>query len=885
MQSPAGHTTLYTNNEADGDSTNIYGNVYGGLHIPGRADGASRSSAHQCLRDLRVTHPREDRARIEDEKDTLLKDCYAWILDDSGFRRWRTQADSQLLWIKGDPGKGKTMMIMGIIDELSQKDRARPSLRKIGSKHALVAYFFCQRTRPELNNSVSVLRGLILLLVEKREQLIQHVQKRYETTGSKLFEGSNAIYALKEILLDILNDPSLPMTYLLVDALDECTSGLSALLRIIANDSLAPRSRVKWLVTSRNIPAIERYLQPDLAGIKISLELSASHVSKAVAAYIDFKVRRLAAIRKYDHKTRAEVQQQLWHKAEGTFLWVSLVCKELESMPLYSTRAVLHAIPPGLDPLYKRMMEQILAQKDVKTVEYCKDVLRSLTIAFRPLRLEELVVVAGLPGDQFNDVQGVADLVSYCGSFLTIRQDMVSFIHLSAKDFFIAGNSQQVFNGVVAEEQGRMTYRLLNVMRSTLQRDLCGLQKLGARTQEVAEQIKDSILPRIAYACEYWVDHLYDSNLISLASYSDVLHNGSIVDVFLREKFLYWLEALSLCKNMSKGVVSIAKLKALTQGRLDASALNELVGDAHRFIMTHKSAIENSPLQAYASALLFSPTRSIIKGLFKIEEPDWITIKPAIQEKWSPCLQTLEGHSNEVRSTRLASGSGSGLPWDDNTVKIWDVSSGERLHTLKGHSGGVNSIAFSHDSTRLASGSGLGLPWDDDNTVKIWDVSSGECLHTLKGYSSAANSVAFSHDSTRLASGSSDSTVKIWDVSSGECLHTLKGHSNGIRSVAFSHDSTRLASGSGSGMPWGDNTVKIWDVSSGECLHTLEGHSNRVNSVAFSHNSTRLASGSGSAWGDSMIYQGLGLSSDRTWITYNSENLLWLPSEYRPHFQ
>ena len=67
---------------------------------------------------------------------------------------------------------------------------------------------------------------------------------------------------------------------------------------------------------------------------------------------------------------------------------------------------------------------------------------------------------------------------------------------------------------------------------------------------------------------------------------------------------------------------------------------------------------------------------------------------------------------------------------------------------------------------RLASAS-------NDETVKIWDASSGACLQTLKGHSSDVSSVAFSHDSTRLASASYDRTVRIWDTSSGACLQTL----------------------------------------------------------------------------------------------------------------
>jgi hypothetical protein len=306
MPSPQGHTTTYNGNTIDGNSIAILGSVHGDLHFPDRAGDTEQQ---RCLRDLRVTDPRDDRARIEDDKDTLLRDCYAWVLDDDSFQRWRTQDESRLLWIRGDPGKGKTMMTMGVIDELDLELKSQP---------CLLAYFFCQSTMPELNNAVSVLRGLIYMLVTQREQLMRHVQQQYKATGSRLFEGPNAIYALKRILSDILNDPTLATTYLLVDALDECDSGRSALLRIITDNRLAPPSRVKWLVTSRNLPQIEQELQSDTVGIRVSLEISANYVSKAVAVFVDFKVRGLAII-KDDVGLQIKVQRLLRHKAEGTF--------------------------------------------------------------------------------------------------------------------------------------------------------------------------------------------------------------------------------------------------------------------------------------------------------------------------------------------------------------------------------------------------------------------------------------------------------------------------------------------------------------------------------------------------------------------------------------
>ena len=131
-----------------------------------------------------MTDPRDDKKRIEASKDHLLKASYAWILDDEAFLDWRDNHDKRLLWIKGDPGKGKTMMMIGLIDELKKKLRTKPGL------HAL-SYFFCQSTDNRLNNAVSVLRGIIYLLAVEHQTLIHHLQKRYNTAGAQLFEGPN----------------------------------------------------------------------------------------------------------------------------------------------------------------------------------------------------------------------------------------------------------------------------------------------------------------------------------------------------------------------------------------------------------------------------------------------------------------------------------------------------------------------------------------------------------------------------------------------------------------------------------------------------------------------------------------------------------------------
>ena len=61
------------------------------------------------------------------------------------------------------------------------------------------------------------------------------------------------------------------------------------------------------------------------------------------------------------------------------------------------------------------------------------------------------------------------------------------------------------------------------------------------------------------------------------------------------------------------------------------------------------------------------------------------------------------------------------------------------------------------------------------DSVRVWDVASGECVQTLSGYTDSVASVAWSADG-RVCSGSDDGNVRVWDVASGECVQTLSGH-------------------------------------------------------------------------------------------------------------
>lgn len=184
------------------------------------------------------------------------------------------------------------------------------------------------------------------------------------------------------------------------------------------------------------------------------------------------------------------------------------------------------------------------------------------------------------------------------------------------------------------------------------------------------------------------------------------------------------------------------------------------------------------------------------------------------------CLQVLTGHSDVVRSVAISSNGNTIASGSlDKTVKLWNLATGELIHTFNGHNSAVIAVAFSRDSKTLASASNHEF---FDGSIKLWDVANRQFKQTLGNAIVALRTscLAFSPDEQTLANGHIGTTlvgatIDIWNLNKSKIEKTLWGHGWEVSSLAFSKDGRILVSG---GL---DGAIKIWNWRKEELLHTL----------------------------------------------------------------
>ncbi|KAJ3018338.1 UNVERIFIED_CONTAM: hypothetical protein HDU68_011215 [Siphonaria sp. JEL0065] len=810
----------------------------------------------------------------------LLNDVSKWTIETSS-------RDDPVLWIHGPSGAGKTVVAATLIRSLPQY-----------SNNVLVSW--CLIRRDVYTDAGALINNLVYRLAE--------IWPVFATTLLDMEPNSVEAAALSTIpqrLRVLLSDPLLlalariesslkPTILFVIDALDdmrpirarkEFIRGLKAELEILPPN-------IKFLFTSvcsEDLKEDMNVLNPahiELGGLFQRKDLNKLHRNEIQNVLVPNSVAGK------DDLDDAVVT--LTAKADGLFLYSRFAFEpmKLDGMKFKAINfaiQTIEAVPRDFSDVILGLLSYLYATANEEETEIFRKVMGALII------LPNRISIAGLAGFLDLPILSVRLTLIKVSCFLDfLGEDTVQLTHVCIGDFLLSEACDdprfRVFQAVTEIEFLLMCFNHLN---TTLRANPLNLEDpstwLNSEIPNLDKCINERIPEHVQYICKnLWVhlDLALDALHGAKVERRVVLAVQDLVGVFVQQKLLEWIEALSLMGQVeslahltlkklsyfisnlpvstrmsaivglfkrnvgaSKTTDSAIKVPSFIEPYLPSTSppvhqTSAIINDAIKLISRFSNPISKASFHIYTTAIPLSPSGSSIfkqysqmshRAAFSsqgISRRTPIVIR-GINKVWPSMISVLTSHTGSVTAVCISS---DGL-WivsasQDKSVRVFEGDTGLLYRVLEGHTAPVWNVSISPDGSRIVSGS-------TDETVKTWNLSTGECTKTITAKTFSVNSLVISRDGSRLVSiNNIENSVVVRESMTGDVVWTLRGHQGPVVSVFLSIDGFVCVSGGA------DGTIRLWDLKTGLGLRTFEGHSETVNAVSLTQDGKWLVSAS-----------------------------------------
>ena len=383
----------------------------------------------------------------------------------------------------------------------------------------------------------------------------------------------------KELIIRPLSKMGSSKSHLVfvIDALDECQNekDVELILKLFdtAKDLTVVQLRV--ILTSRPEFTIRSSFQNISGIIHQNLDLhDFDEIPRQDVEHDIFEFTRheLSQIRKAHNLSSDWVDnkiiKRLVEKSDCLFIYAATVCRFIGDQHL---NPIFHDVSnsssiANLDKMYLQILRHVISEnlekkKKNELSRRFKQIVESIVVLFDVLSSTAL-------GDLLSIEKEEMDLtLKFLHSLLNIpkKEDFpIRLLHPSFRDFLLDKERCEDDCFWIDEEvvHFSLAKNCLQLLLNALKRDICHLKSSGHLAREMqTDQIDAYLSKNVQYACRYWVAHLEH---VGCDRRNEIgLHDDGLIHLFFQKHFLHWLEALSLMRRISKGVLMIMKLKSL----------------------------------------------------------------------------------------------------------------------------------------------------------------------------------------------------------------------------------------------------------------------------------------------------------------------------------
>ncbi|KAL3434765.1 hypothetical protein BDV09DRAFT_168924 [Aspergillus tetrazonus] len=738
-------------------------------------------------------------SKHEEEFETLcswwLEGTCDWIFDVATVKNWLKDEEEveevPIVQFKAPPASGKSVLSAYLVRELRSRGHS-------------VLYFFFRSEDSDQRTVSFFLRSTALQLASVspayKEKLLHIAIGGHNVMTSSSTDVFRKLFQFASSGVDF----PYPL-YWIVDAVDESESAKTVLEYISRIRQVIPSLKV--LFTSREsvtFPADQK-----IATFSASAEGKGSvrDNSLDIRIYLERMMHEMGG--KQDLKDT--VMQAILRRAQGNFLWVRLVVKEILSCHTEEgIETALQSMPKDMDQLYERMECVVLSAPRAEDKEIAQMILQWVVCSRFPMTTE---VLNQALNKKFIDLRKTISQV--CGQFVMVDPSgQVRLIHETAREYLTRTTASPI-----AIRLPRSHYLLF-------EQTLSALLAPDIRQKVIRAQESLSVSePFLLYAATSWMYHLQQSAEI----------NDQAIDhlsrFFRTTSVLVWIHMLSITDQLDR-LVRAAKIvtdsiKAYRKSNMTknpllhklsdlellerwSADLLKIVGKFSRQLMIHPTAI-------YSQIPPLCPSSSAIYEQFYQQDFADIKILGISQTDWNDNLARIPLPRGEEGIKLCCFGRYVAVLTSSGRVTIWDANHFKQVCSLV-HQEAVTSMSFNRYGTKMLT---FGLV-----TSRLWSIPSGELLATVVNPANTralsvtfretdrsvlvacTNRVIYSLDLEDLAAG--------WRMLSRSLLQERSEMGGAIvnspRCISFNGDASQV------GVSYRGFPLSVWDLNEMRCI-------------------------------------------------------------------